>query len=193
MRYAGLVLLSVSVFTVLVASGCKKTTPNAGGDTESSNSDNSYEEVSVGTVAEGGARSLERATELWEQGSEKEAVEVFVGTEWGGPFKFSADSVLALSEKEFIALPAAKRSDVQQKVMALTRTIRMLTEHVRSLGRNALANGRHEVAESHLNAVINCGKALSSADTLQIIKLTGSAIQKAAGKELGELPGESGN
>jgi hypothetical protein len=133
------------------------------------------------------APNIEMVLDLWKQGQKDESTKAFLSIQWDQPLNFSPHSVFALSENQFIAMPQAQRTQVQQQAMDVSEAVRVLARHMIILGQAHLAKKEYDAAQKCFTAVSDFGKAVSDLDTLLLLKRTGSIIQIHAAKGLAAL------
>ena len=181
-RKTVLILLLLSL--LLAAPGCRKKSDREPAGDELAEIEEVYAQEPAAESPEQDSPGLEKALDLWKTGRQEKAANVFLAIDWNQPHSFSPDSAFSLSEKQFASLPTAKRFELQRQAMDATDTMRNLVKHVISIGRDSLAQKDYDAAQNCFEAVLNCGKTLSSPDSLTVIKMTGDAMQKLAAKEL---------
>jgi hypothetical protein len=184
-RKTVLILLLLSL--LLAAPGCRKKPDREPAGDKIAEIEEIYAQEPAAESPEQDSPGLEKALDLWKTGRQEKAANVFLVIDWNQPPSFSPDSVFSLSEKQFASLPTAKRFELQRQAMDVTDTMRDLVKDVISLGRDSLAQKDYDEARNCFEAIRNCGKTLSSSDSLTVIKMTGDAMQKLAARELTTL------
>ena len=192
MKCTKLSLIFLFLSVLLSVGACrKKGTPPPVVGSESGGDVNSGTVEPAAGAEQAKSQGLENALARWRKGEKEQAAAAFLAIAWEQPLHFSPDSVWALSEKDFAALPESKRTEIQQQAMDIARTTRDLAQHVAGLGQADLTKKDFAAAEKCFRAVSDCGKAVSKLDTLMLLKMVGNAIQKLGDKELATL-GEQG-
>jgi hypothetical protein len=187
-------LIFLFLSLVLAAPACRrKSDRNSVTRDQIAETEHVYAQEPPAESAQQGVHGLENALDLWKKNQKEQAKKAFLAIDWTQPTRFSPDSVLSLSEKQFTSLPEPRRLEIQRQAMDVAATIRQLVKHVTSLGRAYMAKKDYDAAQNCFEAVLHCGKALSNPDSLLIIKMTGDAIQKLATRELTALGEQVGS
>jgi hypothetical protein len=124
----------------------------------------------------------------WQKGEQSAAVRAFIGTEWSTRPLFEPGSVLALTEQQYAALPAAKRASEEAEMLATTRALKEVATAVAQAGRDTLAKGDTAQARKHFDSLKECGTALAASDRLGLLQIHGKALLKRADTELAKVP-----
>lgn len=124
----------------------------------------------------------------WQNGEQSAAVRAFIGTEWTAQPLFEPGSTLALTEQEYAALPTAKRTSDEGKMLATMSELKEVATAVAQAGRDALAKGDTAQARKHFDSLKKCGTAFAAPGRLSLLQLHGKALIRMADTELAKLP-----
>jgi hypothetical protein len=154
--------------------------------------------VGCGKPSEASARTTSRANETtpaveaalaaWAQGDSAEAVRRFLNADWGARPVFKPDSTLGLSEDRFKALAPATREAKAAEALAQLQSLKKLAGAVAQAGRDAASRKDAALARKHFAALVHCGEALDTAESMTIVRLVGQALKKMAAAEVEKLP-----
>lgn len=122
--------------------------------------------------------SLARALDLWQAGKKDEALEQFMAVDFSRRPLFPKGSVLAYSEREYMALPRAVNEKLQPEVLAQMGPLKTLATHVKDSAQAARARGDTARADACLAQLRRCGDALVHKDSLAILQAVGRAFQR---------------
>lgn len=139
--------------------------------------------------------ALENALAAWQRNERSNAVAEFVRVDWSKRPLFPANSLLRFSEKQIqenaAALLAKKEFDqVQELAERLGKEVeqmRWLITEVLDEARRCATRGDIEAAERYLNAVRDCGHALSDTNHILLLQRVGGWAVKRATNELAGL------
>jgi len=139
-------------------------------------------------LSRAGLSAIQPALTAWQRGDKGGAVSNFLAADWSTSPIFAADSILSLTENEYLAQvrPSPGRGvtrEVEAKEAQLIRelnALKGLTAAVLQAGSEAAATNNAAVARQHFDALLRFGKALDQPDRLSLLRLEGRAIQKKA-------------
>lgn len=131
-----------------------------------------------------GARTTERATldhamKLWQAGRKDDALKEFAAVDFTRRPLFPKGSVLAYSEKEFMALPRAVNEKVHPQILAEIRPLKGLAIHVKEAGAAAAQRGDQALADKYLQQLRRCGEALEHPDSLALLQAVGRGFKRS--------------
>jgi predicted small lipoprotein YifL len=138
-------------------------------------------------VGQESSGAVQPALVSWQQGDKATAVNQFLATDWSARPLFAPGSTLNMSEKEFVALPAADRNARAAELSGQADVLKKLAAAVADAGRDAAAKDP-ALARKHFTALQQFGEALDSPDSLALLKLVGRAVKRMAETEMSKLP-----
>ena len=123
----------------------------------------------------------------WQAGNKAAAIKLFSETDWAKRPLFAAGSTLALSEKQFVALPRDQQTSASTELLQQGKILRELVAAVRQAGLDAAAQRDIAQARNYFAAIQQCGEALDGPEATALVNLLGRAFQKLAEAELAKL------
>jgi hypothetical protein len=114
--------------------------------------------------------SLDRAMKFWQAGNKDDALKEFVAVDFTQRPLFPKGSVLAYSEKEFMALPRAVSEKIAPQILTEIRPLKGLALHVKEAAVTAQTQGDQGKADKYLLQLKRCGEALGHPDSLAILR-----------------------
>jgi len=124
--------------------------------------------------------TMDSVLKLWQDGKKDEALKQFSAVDFTKRPLFPKGSVLAYSEKEFIALPRAVNEKLQPQILAEVRPLKSLATHIKEASLSARTRGDTAQADAYLNQLKQCGSALEHPDSLAILQAIGKAFKRVA-------------
>ena len=183
-KYLSIILSLLLTVTIMIFSGCSKKEDTSELPVESTQPDsqstespkNIWNQENEANQEAAEAVTFDKVLEVWNNGQQTEAVDLFLGIEWEQGDIFASDSIFRISETDFAKLPEDQRLQVQQKAMKLTKDIKEISMFIVE---QAKQKGQYETSR---NALIACGKRLSSDDQLLLVQMVGKGIAGYAEK-----------
>jgi len=131
---------------------------------------------------------LEPALRAWQQGDKATAVNNFLAADWSSRPSSVAESTLSLTKDQYHALSDAERQAASAKLSDQLKVLRDLSEHgIEQAGLDAASKGDAAQAQKYFMSLKSCGMVLDSPDVMQMVQLTGQAIEKMADKDLKKI------
>ena len=127
----------------------------------------------------------------WQQGDPSAAVSRFRNADWSARPLFTPDSALSLTEdqfrNQFSSLTPSEMEAKRQEMMAPLDTLKQVGAAATQAGLDAAAKNDLVAARKYFTALLTCGEALDTSDSLAIVKLVGQGMKKRADAELAKL------
>lgn len=124
--------------------------------------------------------SLDQAMKLWQAGQQEAALKEFVAVDFTQRPLFPKGSVLAYSEKEFMALPRAVNEKIHPQILSEIRPLKGLALHVKEASVAARNQGDKGKADKYLLQLKRCGEALGHPDSLALLRTFEKAFTRLA-------------
>jgi hypothetical protein len=131
--------------------------------------------------------AAQQALTAWQHSDEAEAVSQFLKVDWTARPLFDSNSPLSWSENKFRALPPDDRASAAQQISDQLGTLKRLLAAVTQTGRDAAAKQDISTARQCFTSLKQCGAALDSPESSDIVKLVGQKVEKNADAELAKL------
>ena len=170
-------LLSIALLSAyfLILFGCSKKVdePNPNSDAVSElNTQTSVDSAGPSTVE---GITVKGMLELWDAGHTDEAVNQFLGIQWGDPSAYRDMPVLTISDKQWRSLSKAEQLRTTKEAMSQTGRLRKVLIEVVSVGKTLAESGDTETAKRHLKAALEYGEALSQSQRFEVVRGHGQA------------------
>jgi hypothetical protein len=131
--------------------------------------------------------TLELVLSAWQQGDQTTAVRRFVEADWTARPLFATNSILSLSETQFMAIPESSRSAKLEEILSQVSILKGIARAVATAGKNAAASKDFDNARKHFTSLKQCGEALSGSDFTLLVQQVGKAMTKMADEEIAKL------
>jgi len=131
--------------------------------------------------------AAQQALTAWQHSDEPGAVGQFLKVDWTARPLFAPSSPLGWGEDRFRALPPEDHAAAAQQISDQLGTLKRLLAAVTKAGRDAEAKPDVATARQCFTALQQCGAALASSESSDLIKLVGQKVEKNADAELAKL------
>ncbi|MEY2409241.1 MAG: hypothetical protein QOF48_1911 [Verrucomicrobiota bacterium] len=123
----------------------------------------------------------------WQRGDKSAAAKLFIETDWSARPLFAPESVLGLSEPQFVALRSSDRQVKTDELFVQLDALKRLASEVAQAGRDAAAGGDMAAAQKHFWALKQFGTNLDTTNNLRVVQLVGQAMTRIADAEMGKV------